>query len=65
MKFSPTARLALMASVSFPVHGWTPTVGDSWNYNLETPVQIDVGVDVVFMDMGKGARIGMLHEIRS
>lgn len=32
---------------------WTPAIGDSWNYNLDTPVETGIGVDVIFMDMGK------------
>lgn len=33
--------------------GWTPAVGDSWNYNLDTPVKRNVDVDVFLIDMGK------------
>lgn len=32
---------------------WTPSVGDSWNYNLDTPVNTNVDVDVIFIDMGE------------
>lgn len=60
MKFASIARLALVALASLAVHGWVPTVGDSWNYNLETPVKIGVDVDVVFMDMGKRSRTGII-----
>lgn len=31
--------------------GWTPTVGDSWNYNLATPVKTNIDVDVFLIDM--------------
>lgn len=31
---------------------WVPKVGDSWQYNLDTPVDTDVDVDVFFIDMG-------------
>lgn len=33
--------------------GWTPTVGDSWNYNLATPIKTSVDVDVFLIDMGE------------
>lgn len=32
---------------------WTPRIGDSWNYNLATPVDTDTRVDVFFIDMGE------------
>ena len=32
---------------------WTPAVGDSWNYNLATPVKTSADVDVFLIDMGK------------
>ena len=32
---------------------WTPAVGDSWNYNLATPVKTGADVDVFLIDMGK------------
>ncbi|CAM9517175.1 unnamed protein product, partial [Scytosiphon promiscuus] len=33
------------------VAGWVPKVGDSWQYNLDTPVDTDVDVDVFLIDM--------------
>lgn len=33
--------------------GWTPAVGQSWNYNLATPLKTNVDVDVFLIDMGK------------
>lgn len=36
-----------------PLSTWTPRVGDSWNYNLDPPVNTNVDVDVIFVDMGK------------
>lgn len=33
--------------------GWTPAVGDSWNYNLATPVKTSADVDVFLIDMGE------------
>ena len=33
--------------------GWTPRVGESWNYNLATPVKTSVDVDVFLIDMGE------------
>lgn len=33
-------------------HVWVPKVGDSWQYNLDTPVDTDVNADVFFIDMG-------------
>lgn len=32
---------------------WTPRIGDTWNYNLATPVDIATDVDVFFIDMGE------------
>lgn len=32
---------------------WIPRVGDSWNYNLDAPVDTDVNVDIIFIDMGE------------
>lgn len=32
---------------------WTPRIGDSWNYNLATPVDTNTSVDVFFIDMGE------------
>ena len=36
--------------------GWTPSLGDSWNYNLETPVRTSIDVDVFLIDMGETFR---------
>lgn len=40
-----------------PIHPsplrWVPRVGDTWNYNLDTPVDTSANVDVFFIDMGK------------
>lgn len=33
--------------------GWVPALGDSWNYNLETPVKTNIDVDVFLIDMGE------------
>lgn len=51
--YSPTALTSLVYFGSRAVEAWTPAVGDSWNYNLNAPVKLNVDVDVVFMDMGK------------
>lgn len=32
---------------------WVPKVGDTWQYNLNTPVNTDVNADVFFIDMGE------------
>lgn len=32
---------------------WTPKIGNTWNYNLATPVDTNAGVDVFFIDMGE------------
>lgn len=32
---------------------WVPKVGDTWQYNLNTPVDTDVDADVFFIDMGE------------
>ena len=32
---------------------WVPRIGDTWNYNLDTPVDTSAHVDVFFIDMGK------------
>lgn len=45
--------LATTAGLSVVGHAWTPVVGNSWNYNLETPVDTTVDVDVVFIDTGE------------
>ncbi|CAM9794329.1 unnamed protein product, partial [Hapterophycus canaliculatus] len=31
--------------------GWVPKVGDSWQYNLDTPVDTDIDADVFLIDM--------------
>ncbi|CAM9517248.1 unnamed protein product, partial [Scytosiphon promiscuus] len=41
---------------------WVPRVGDTWNYNLNTPVDTDQDVDVFFIDMdGAQDTIDELH----
>lgn len=40
---------------------WTPRVGDSWNYNLDPPVDTNVDVDVIFIDMGELQRTVRCH----
>ena len=37
---------------------WVPRVGDTWNYNLDTPVDTSADVDVFFIDMGKFSDAG-------
>lgn len=32
---------------------WVPRLGDTWNYNLDTPVDTSARVDVFFIDMGE------------
>lgn len=32
---------------------WVPRVGDTWQYNLNTPVDTSVKADVFFIDMGE------------
>lgn len=54
---SPIAFASLIALGSRVVNAWTPAVGDSWNYNLITPVKVNAEVDVVFIDMGKATLI--------
>ncbi len=34
-------------------NAWVPKVGDTWQYNLNTPVNTDVDADVFFIDMGE------------
>lgn len=36
-----------------PSFGWVPRVGDTWNYNLATPVDTDIDADVFVIDMGR------------
>lgn len=38
-----------------PSSGWVPRVGDTWNYNLATPVDTDIDADVFVIDMGRKA----------
>lgn len=38
---------------SSPSSGWTPKIGDHWNYNLNTPVDTGIDVNVFFIDMGE------------
>ncbi|CAN0235414.1 unnamed protein product [Scytosiphon promiscuus] len=41
---------------------WEPAVGESWNYNLMTPVETSVDVDVVMIDMDYAQdTIDLLH----
>eukprot|EP00904_Undaria_pinnatifida_P012330 jgi/Undpi1/8227/HiC_scaffold_25.g10697.m1 len=44
--------------------GWTPSLGDSWNYNLETPVRTSIDVDVFLIDMDYAQdTIDELHDL--
>lgn len=38
---------------SSPSSGWIPKIGDHWNYNLNTPVDTSIDVNVFFIDMGE------------
>lgn len=49
-----TANAALRTRLdACPNDEWIPTVGESWNYNLMTPVDTTVDADVVMIDMGE------------
>lgn len=52
---SPTPSPALEVETNDGSSGalWTPKVGDHWNYNLVTPVDTDVNVDVVALSAGE------------
>ncbi len=44
---------------------WVPKVGDTWQHNLDTPVDTTVDADVFFIDLGEledGAVLGE-HEV--
>ena len=40
---------------------WTPTVGESWNYNLQAPVKTNIDVDVFVIDTGERSVRGVVH----
>lgn len=40
---------------------WVPGVGDSWQYNLDTPVNTDVDADVFFIDLGEYEFLHTVH----
>ncbi|CAM9572662.1 unnamed protein product, partial [Ectocarpus fasciculatus] len=50
---APTSPAPTPPAPTPPTSGgtWVPKVGDTWNYNLNTPVDTDVDVDVFFIDM--------------
>ena len=43
--------------------GWVPALGDSWNYNLETPVRTDIDVDVFLIDMGEKKLLSVFFRV--
>lgn len=47
---------------SSPSSGWIPKIGDHWNYNLNTPVDTSIDVNVFFIDMdGAQETIDTIH----
>lgn len=41
---------------------WVPKVGDTWQYNLDTPVDTTVDADVFFIDSGELGEDAVLGE---
>lgn len=44
-----------------PSSGWVPRVGDTWNYNLATPVDTDIDADVFVIDMGRNRQTVLIN----
>lgn len=48
-----TTSSTTTSSTVGPDDVWVPRVGDTWQYNLNAPVDTNVDADVFFIDMGE------------